>query len=102
MSNALQALAEPRRTEIIRLLWDEERAAGDIARQFDVTFGAVSQHLKVLRDAGLVDVTRAGKQRFYRVRKESLGPLADYLEGMWRASLLELKRLAEAEENADA
>ena len=102
MSTALQALAEPRRIEILRILWDHERAAGDIARQFDVTFGAVSQHLKVLRDAGLVDVTRAGKQRFYRVRKESLGPLADYLEAMWSARLLELKILAEAEENADA
>ena len=102
MRTTLNALAEPRRTEILRLLWNQERAAGDIARQFDVTFGAVSQHLKVLRDAGLVDVTRAGKQRFYRVRKESLGPLADYLEAMWSARLMELKTLAEAEENSDA
>ena len=102
MSATLHALAEPRRTEILRLLWNQERAAGDIARHFDVTFGAVSQHLKVLRDAGLVDVTRAGKQRFYRLRKESLGPLADYLEARWGARLMELKTLAEAEENSDA
>ena len=59
-------------------------------------------HLNVRRHAGLIDETRAGKQRFYRARKEILGPLADYLEAMWGARLMELKTLAEAEENSDA
>ena len=54
--DALQVIGEPRRREILRLVWDRERTAGDIAGQFDVTFGAVSQHLAVLRDAGFVDV----------------------------------------------
>jgi DNA-binding transcriptional ArsR family regulator len=101
VQHALFAIAEPRRAEILRLLWNQERAAGDIASQFNITFGAVSQHLRVLRDAELVDVRRAGKQRIYRARKENLGPLADYLEAMWSGRLALLKTLAEAEENAE-
>ncbi len=101
MTSALAALAEPRRVDILRLVWDRERAAGDIAARFDVTFGAISQHLRVLREAGLVAVRREGRSRLYRARREDMGPLAEYLEGMWRARLQRLKGLAEAEEVAD-
>jgi DNA-binding transcriptional ArsR family regulator len=100
---ALRAVSEPRRRQILRLVWDTERPAGDIAASFDVTFGAVSQHLRVLHDAGLVSVRRDGRRRLYQARREHLGPLADVLENLWRDRLEELKALAEAEEQgADA
>lgn len=93
--DALRVIGEPRRREILRLVWDRERSAGEIAAAFDVTFGAVSQHLAVLRRAGLVDVRALGNQRFYRANRTALGPLAAALEQMWSTSL---DRLAEAVE----
>lgn len=91
--DAWQIVAEPRRREILRLVWDDELSAGDIADRFDVTFGAVSQHLAVLRDAGYVTVRRAGNRRYYRTDKERLGPLRPALELMWTQTL---DHLAEA------
>ena len=79
----LQVIVEPRRRQILRLVWDDELAAGDIAARFDVTFGAVSQHLSVLRDAGYVRVRKVGNKRLYAVDKDQLGPLRDVLEAMW-------------------
>ncbi|MCX4537217.1 metalloregulator ArsR/SmtB family transcription factor [Streptomyces sp. NBC_00841] len=96
--DAVQVIAEPRRREILRLIWDDELPAGDIAARFEVTFGAVSQHLKVLRDAGLVTLRKDGTKRFYRADREALGPLADYLQAMWGAKLDALASLAEAAE----
>nr|HEX4316124.1 metalloregulator ArsR/SmtB family transcription factor [Kofleriaceae bacterium] len=97
--HALTVVAEPRRREILRLVWDGERAAGDIHRALgDVTFGAVSQHLRVLAEAGLVDVRRDGRHRFYRAKRAALGPLRRALEQMWAAKLDELAALAEAED----
>lgn len=101
MANTLQILASQRRADILRLVWHHERAAGDIAAHFDVTFGAVSQHLALLREAGLLEVRRDGTRRFYRARRAALGPLAEYLEGVWRDQLLHLKDLAEKEEHDD-
>ena len=98
--DAVQVVAEPRRREILRLVWDEERSAGEIADRFDVTFGAVSQHLKVLRDAGLVTLRQDGKKRFYRADREALGPLAAYLQSMWADRLDTLAELSEAAERA--
>lgn len=86
----LQVIAEPRRREILSLVWDEEMAAGDIASRFDVTFGAISQHLAVLREAGLVSARPEGNHRFYRARKEELGPLRAVLEAMWKDTLDDL------------
>jgi DNA-binding transcriptional ArsR family regulator len=80
--DAVRAIAEPRRREILRLCWRDERTAGELAGHFDVTFGAVSQHLKVLRDAGLVTVRQDGTRRWYRADRAQLGPLAAYLESM--------------------
>ena len=102
VSNPLSVVAEPRRREILRLVWDRELAAGEIAARFDVTFGAVSQHLRVLREAGLVEQRKEGRRRFYRARREALGPLAQALEAMWMDGLGELRRLAEEEERGDA
>lgn len=98
MSAALAAIAEPRRREILRLVWREERSAGEIAAAMPVTFGAVSQHLRVLREAGLVVLRRDGRRRFYRADRECLGPLAAALEAMWSDALARLKEVAEAEE----
>ena len=96
---ALRAVAEPRRQQILRLVWGQE-PAGDIAARFDVTFGAVSQHLRVLADAGLVEVRRDGRRRLYRARPERLGPLRAVLEDQWRSGLEELRTLAEREEGS--
>jgi DNA-binding transcriptional ArsR family regulator len=93
--DAVRIVAEPRRREILRLVWDAERSAGEIADSFDVTFGAVSQHLGVLRRAGLVLVRQDGTRRFYRANKEALGPMSGWLESMWADQLDRLAALAE-------
>jgi DNA-binding transcriptional ArsR family regulator len=100
--DALHAVAEPRRREILRLVWDAERSAGDVAAHFDVTFGAVSQHLAVLRKAGLVNVRKDGNRRLYRADRAALGPLAAWLESMWSAELDTLAALAEQVERDNA
>ncbi|HEV8566493.1 MAG TPA: metalloregulator ArsR/SmtB family transcription factor [Actinoplanes sp.] len=97
--DAVKIIAEPRRREILRLCWHGERAAGDLADAFEITFGAVSQHLKVLRDAGLVTVRRDGTRRYYRANPTALGPLAAYLEAQWGRQLDRLTELAEAAES---
>lgn len=92
-------LASPRRREILRQVWDKERAAGAIHEAMpDVTFGAVSLHLRALATAGLVSVRRDRRHRFYRACKEPLGPLARTLELMWDDALWRLKLNAELEE----
>ncbi|MGP3948581.1 ArsR/SmtB family transcription factor [Streptomyces sp. 7N604] len=98
---AVQVVAEPRRREILRLVWEAELSAGEIAERFDVTFGAVSQHLKVLRDAGLVTLRQEGRKRFYRADRDGMGPLADYLQAMWTSKLDVLADLAEHAETAE-
>lgn len=95
--DALKVVAEPRRREILRLVWDRELPAGDIADRFDVTFAAVSQHLGVLRDAGFVSVRRDGRARLYKADRKALGPLRPLLEKMWSGSLDRLARLVEEE-----
>jgi DNA-binding transcriptional ArsR family regulator len=93
--DGLQVVSDGTRREILRLVWDRERSAGDIADRFPLTFGAVSQHLGVLRNAGFVTVRPAGNRRFYRADRAALGPLAQMLESMWSSSL---DRLAAAVE----
>jgi DNA-binding transcriptional ArsR family regulator len=100
--DALHAVAEPRRREILRRVWDAERSAGDVAAHFDVTFGAVSQHLAVLRKAGLVSVRKDGNRRLYQADRVALGPLAAWLESMWSAELDTLATLAEQVERDNA
>jgi DNA-binding transcriptional ArsR family regulator len=83
---------------MLRLVRDEARPVGEIAAHFDVTQQAVSQHLQVLREAGLVDVERRGTRRLYRARPEGLEPLRAFLEEFWDERLHALKREAEHEE----
>jgi DNA-binding transcriptional ArsR family regulator len=97
LDDALKALAEPRRRAILRLVSDEELPAGRIAEEFDVTRSAVSQHLQVLKDAGLVTERREGTRRLYRARLEGLAELRGFLDQMWGQSLDLARRLAEAE-----
>ncbi len=96
----LTALASPRRREILRLVWDEERSAGEIRDAMpDVTFGAVSLQLKALERAGLVECRRDKQFRYYRAVRESLAPVAAALEHMWNDALWTLKLAAELEES---
>lgn len=98
-ADALAAMASPRRREILRLIWRDERAAGDIhAAMPDVTFGAVSLQLRGLIDAGLVEVRAEGRNRFYRARRDAFGSVGRMLERMWADALWQLKLQAELEQ----
>ena len=84
MSEAvLKAIAEPRRQQILRLVWSQERPAGEIATQFEISRPAISKHLRVLREAGLVEERREGTQRLYRARPERLADARRVLESFW-------------------
>ena len=99
--DALQVIAEPRRRQILALVWDRELPATDIAAQFDITFGAVSQHLAVLRQAEFVTVRKEGNRRLYRADQEALGPFKEVLETMWGGTLKDLADEIEAAEGED-
>ena len=94
---ALKAIAEPRRRAILRLVADGELAAGEIAAAFDVSRTAVSQHLTVLKNAGLLTERRDGTRRLYRARPEGLAELRQFLDDVWASSLDVARRLVEAE-----
>jgi DNA-binding transcriptional ArsR family regulator len=98
MQTVVDAISEPRRREILRLIRDRELAAGEIAARFDVTRPAISQHLTVLRNAGLVNERREGTRRLYRARPEGLAELRSFLEGFWDDHLERLKLEAEREQ----
>jgi DNA-binding transcriptional ArsR family regulator len=95
-----EAIAQPRRREILRLLAGGELSAGEIASRFDVTQPAISQHLKVLRECGLVSERRDGTRRYYRARPEGLGDLHSFLSDFFPVGLERLKQEAEAEEKS--
>ncbi len=94
---ALRAIAEPRRRAILRLVAEDELPAGEIAAAFDVSRTAVSQHLTVLKNAGLLTERRDGTRRLYRARPEGLNGLWQFLADMWASSLDTARRLVEAE-----
>jgi DNA-binding transcriptional ArsR family regulator len=98
MEAAVKAIAAPRRRQILTLVRDGELSAGEIAAHFDVTRPAVSQHLNVLKEAGLVSERRNGTRRLYRARPEGLAELKEFLEEFWDERLSALKREAEKEE----
>lgn len=100
MEAALRAIAEPRRRRILQLVRDEELSAGEIAAQFDISRPAVSQHVNVLKEAGLVSERRDGTRRLYRARPEGLGELRMFLEGFWDERLEALKNEAETNERS--
>jgi DNA-binding transcriptional ArsR family regulator len=97
----LRAVANPRRREILRLVWDRERSSGDIASHFDVSWPAISQNLRVLQGTGLLRTRKRGTTRLYRADRARLGPLEDLLVTMWDADLDRLTELAEREEREE-
>ena len=97
---ALRAIVEPRRREILRLVQSSELSAGEIAAHFTVTRPAISQHLRVLTQAGLLAMRRDGTRRIYRTRPEGLEEVRRFLEQFWQDNLVRLKEAAEAEERS--
>jgi DNA-binding transcriptional ArsR family regulator len=89
----LEAVSNPRRREILRLVWDRELSAGEIAARFDVSWPAIAQNLGVLRRAGLVTERREATRRLYRADRSAAGPLALVLEDMWSRDLATLQRV---------
>lgn len=93
----LKALAEPHRREILRLVRDEPLAVSEISGEFEITQQAVSLHLKVLREAGLVAMRKDGKRRLYVVDPDGFETLGSFLAELWPAGLERLKQAVEAE-----
>jgi DNA-binding transcriptional ArsR family regulator len=100
MDEAFRALAEPRRRTILRLVAHSELSAGEIASCFDVTRTAVSQHLTVLKNAGLLSERRLATRRLYRARPEGLAGLREFLDQMWASSVEVARDLVEADRGA--
>jgi DNA-binding transcriptional ArsR family regulator len=98
--DVFQVLGEPRRRELLRLLVEREQTAGEIAARFDVTRQAVSQHLRILLEAGLVRERREGARRWYNARPEGLEEVRAYVDGMWPPALERLKAAAEREHSS--
>jgi DNA-binding transcriptional ArsR family regulator len=98
IDSAARAVAEPRRREILRLVRDEELSAGQIASRFEVTRPAVSQHLSVLREAGLLSERREGTRRLYRARPEGMAELRAFFDEFWSDRLERLKLAAELDQ----
>jgi len=94
----IQAMGDPTRFAILHLVRTRELAAGEIARKFDVTRPAISQHLRILRRAGLLTERREGTKRLYSLRPEGVDQLRSFIEEFWDVRLLRLKRAAEAAE----
>jgi DNA-binding transcriptional ArsR family regulator len=90
-----RAIAEPRRRQILSLVRERELSAGEIAANFDVSRPAVSQHLQVLRSAGLLNERRQGTSRLYRARPEGMVGLRDFMDEFWTDRLARLKLAAE-------
>jgi DNA-binding transcriptional ArsR family regulator len=98
MEEAIRAIAEPNRRRILQLVTAQELSAGEIASRFEITRPAVSQHLGVLREAGLVTERREGTRRMYSLRPEGFDDLKSFLEAFWDEGLERLKEAAELEE----
>ncbi len=101
MDAVLRAIAEPNRRKILGLVRDRELSAGEIAAAFAVSRPAVSQHLKVLEQAGLLAVRKHGTRRLYRARREAIAEVKAFVDSYWEQRLDRLKSAAEAEQRRD-
>jgi DNA-binding transcriptional ArsR family regulator len=90
-ATALKALGEPRRVEILRLLRDGPRAVGQIAAEVAVSQQAVSQHLAVLGQAGLVEARKVGTRSLYAIRPDGFAPVEEFVRSFWAPRLAALK-----------
>ena len=93
----LDAVASPRRREILRLVWDAERSSGEIAAHFDASWPSISRSLRELREAGVVTERRDGQQRFYRADRDALRPLEAFLIQLWETGLDRMAKAVEKE-----
>ena len=96
----LQALSNETRFKIVGLVRDREMTAGGIARHFKLTRPAVSQHIGILRDAGLLEERRVGAKRLYAINGKNFGELVEYVDAFWRSRLRRLKHAAETMERS--
>jgi DNA-binding transcriptional ArsR family regulator len=97
VESLLRTLGEPKRSEIVRLVWSRELGAAEIATYFpDVTRSAISQHLGVLRNAGLITERRDGVRRLYSTNQAEMAKIREFLDSFWSQSLLRLRGLAES------
>lgn len=101
-SDALTALADPTRRSVFERLAGGDRSVGEIAAELPVSRPAVSQHLRVLKEAGLIGERRVGTRRYYSLRRDGLVELRDYVEGFWEEALASFKRAAERGEEDEA
>src|SRR4051794_11726645 len=99
MEEALRAIANPRRRAMLGLVWDRERSAGEIARESGLSAPAASQHLRVLRDAGLVSVRVDANRRLYRAEPERVAEGRAGLEAFWGERLARLRDDVERRES---
>jgi DNA-binding transcriptional ArsR family regulator len=99
LQSTLDAVASPRRRAILRLVWDREPPAGDIAANFDISWPAISQNLRVLCDAGLITQRKSGHFRLYQANRDALGPLEPFLRAMWAADLDQLRQVVERDQS---
>jgi DNA-binding transcriptional ArsR family regulator len=99
---ALKALAHPGRRAMLRLVWDAELSASELAERVGMTKPGASQHLRMLREAGLVQVRVAANRRLYRVDHDRMGELRIFLDAFWHGPLARLKALAETRALAEA
>jgi len=100
ITEIFHALNAPRRLELLRIVWNNERSVTEIAQlQPEITIGAISQHLRILEEAGLVSHRQHGLRHLYSAQKKELGPLKAWLESMWDSSLSRLKLKAELEQS---
>ena len=97
MQATLEAVSNPQRRKILRLVWDSELTSREIAGHFDVTWQAVSHNLRVLKEAGLVEERRDGTRRLYRADRDKLGPLEAVLRDFWQRDLERLERVIDEE-----
>lgn len=98
MDDPVRAIGEPTRRAILRLVRDEERTAGEIGAQFPLSQPTISQHLRVLREAGLLHQRNDGNRRLYRARPEGLDEVRVFVEELWGSGLSRLKREAERQQ----
>ena len=101
MDAVLRAIAEPNRRKILELVRDAELSAGDIAQAFAVSRPAVSQHLKILEQAGLLSVRKDGTRRLYRSRPQAVADVKTFIDSYWQDGLDRLKAVAEAQHRRD-
>jgi DNA-binding transcriptional ArsR family regulator len=97
VETVLKAIAEPRRQDILRLIWSQERTAGDVASHFDLSRPNISKHLRILKEAGLAEERRDGTRRLYRARPDRLAEAREFLDAFWDTTLDTIKRSAESD-----